>query len=52
MNRGYQPGIGEIIGEIEEGGMPLPQYLLIHPEAKLTGAEKQALIDGLRNSLP
>ena len=51
-NRGYQPSIGEIIGELQEGGMPLPQYLLMHPEARLTSAEKQQLITGFGNSLP
>jgi hypothetical protein len=32
---------------IDEGEMPLPQYLLLHPDARLTEAEKQALINGL-----
>jgi cytochrome c551/c552 len=51
-NRGFQPSVGEITGIIQEGEMPPAQYLLMHPNAKLTSAEKQALIDGLRNSLP
>jgi hypothetical protein len=51
-NRGYQPSIGEIVGELQEGGMPPAQYLLMHPEARLTTAEKQELITGLTNSLP
>ncbi len=34
-----------------EGEMPPPQYLIIHPEARLTDAEKQALALGLANSL-
>ena len=50
-NRGYQPSIGEIIGELEEGGMPPATYLPLHPEAQLTAAEKQQLITGLTNSL-
>ncbi len=29
--------------EVEEGAMPLPPYLLLHPEAKLTDAEKATL---------
>jgi hypothetical protein len=33
--------------EISRGRMPLPQYLLMHPEARLTEAEKQQLIKGL-----
>ena len=51
-NRGFQPSIGEISGIIQEGEMPPFQYLLMHPNAKLTAAEKQSLIDGLRNSTP
>ncbi|MBI4630195.1 MAG: heme-binding domain-containing protein, partial [Chloroflexi bacterium] len=31
--------------------MPPPMYLLTHPEAKLTDAEKQQLIEGLGKSL-
>jgi hypothetical protein len=27
--------------------MPPPQYLLMHPSARLTDAEKQALVQGL-----
>ena len=37
----------EIAEVIREGEMPLPIYLLQHPEARLSAAEKQALIDGL-----
>ena len=32
---------------ISSGDMPLPQYLLLHPEARLTETEKQLLIQGL-----
>lgn len=39
---------GELIEEIVEGEMPLPSYLILHPEADLTAAEQQALIDGFR----
>jgi mono/diheme cytochrome c family protein len=43
---------GSEAGEkISSGEMPLPIYLLQHPEAKLTDAEKQALIKGLEASL-
>jgi Haem-binding domain len=51
-NRGFQPSIGEISGIIQEGEMPPAQYLLMHPQARLTDTEKQSLINGLRNSLP
>ena len=36
---------------IENGSMPPNAYLLLHPEARLTDAEKQQLIQGLQNSL-
>ncbi len=50
--RGFQPNVGEIAEVIQEGEMPPLQYLLMHPEAKLSATEKQALIDGLLNSVP
>ena len=40
--------IGEVI---QEGHMPPGQYLLMHPEARLTSAEKQQLINGFQLSL-
>jgi mono/diheme cytochrome c family protein len=36
---------------IRKDEMPPPNYLLTHPEAKLTDAEKQQLMDGLGKSL-
>jgi Haem-binding domain len=36
--------------QIERGDMPLPSYLLIHSEAKLTAAEQTALINGLKGT--
>ncbi len=61
----YRPGqpIGEGEGEggrrggnefarvIDRGDMPPWYYLLLHPDAKLTDAEKQQLIQGLQASL-
>lgn len=41
----------EIYGVILEGEMPPLQYLPMHPEARLSSAEKQALVDGLRKTL-
>jgi cytochrome c551/c552 len=43
--------VNELVGEIEEGGMPPGKYLLMHPNARLTAAEKQQLITGLENTL-
>jgi hypothetical protein len=51
-NRGHQQSMGEISEVIQEGEMPPFQYLLMHPDAKLTDVEKQTLIDGLRNTVP
>lgn len=39
--------LDEISEVIAEGEMPPAVYLMTHPEAKLTAAEKQALMDGL-----
>lgn len=38
---------GEISEVVTRGEMPLAQYLLLHPEARLTEVEKQQLLDGL-----
>lgn len=40
----------EIAESIREGEMPMPMFLITHPEARLTDAEKQALIQGLTAS--
>jgi hypothetical protein len=37
--------------KIEKGEMPQWYYVLVHPEANLTAAEKKALIDGLRATI-
>ncbi len=37
----------ELIEPVMEGEMPMPIYLLTHPEARLTAAETEALIRGL-----
>ncbi len=34
----------ELIEEVEEGSMPLPIYLTMHPDANLTEAQQQLLI--------
>ena len=36
--------------EITKGEMPPRTYILAHPEARLNAAERNALIDGLRNT--
>jgi hypothetical protein len=41
----------ELTEKIQEGEMPPAMYVLIHPEAKLTPDETQALIDGLRRTV-
>jgi hypothetical protein len=37
----------EAVEAIREGEMPLPSYLLAHPEARLSSSESQALVQGL-----
>ncbi len=40
--------VGEVV---REGEMPMPIYILQHPEARLTGAEREQLASGLERSL-
>lgn len=41
----------DLIEVIENGEMPLSNYLLLHPEADLTEAEKSTLIAGFKETL-
>lgn len=41
----YGRDADEAAEEIEDGAMPPSKYTLLHPDAKLTDAEKQVLID-------
>jgi hypothetical protein len=47
--QGREPG--ESMEVIAEGQMPPPVYLIAQSSARLTTAEKQALIDGLRATI-
>lgn len=38
--------------QIRMGSMPPKDYLILHPDARLTDAEKQQLIEGLQKSIP
>lgn len=38
----------EAVKEVQRGKMPLPKYLRMHPEARLTDPEKQIFLQGLR----
>ena len=52
MNSHRLNELPEELGEvIQEGEMPMPIYLPMHPTAKLSAAEKQALITGMRQTL-
>jgi hypothetical protein len=51
-NANFHPNTNELTGIIQEGEMPPVQYLLLHPDAKLSAADKQALIDGLQKTIP
>ena len=37
--------LGDISEEVEDGVMPMPIYILMHPEAKLTSSDRQMLVD-------
>ena len=39
--------LDESVEQIKQGSMPLQSYVLIHPDAKLSQSEKDALIAGL-----
>ena len=45
---------GDLAKDIEEvlekGEMPLPMYLIMHPDAILSEADKHALVEGVRNT--
>jgi cytochrome c551/c552 len=43
--------LDELVEEVESGGMPLPIYLPMHPEARLNDADKTALLAWARASL-
>ncbi len=45
---GENEELAKVIETIEEGKMPLRDYLLLHPEARLTDAETEQLIAGLK----
>jgi len=47
--QGREPG--EAVEAVYEGQMPPSTYLITHPQAKLTAAEKQALTQGLRDTI-
>jgi mono/diheme cytochrome c family protein len=46
-----QSEAGEIIEKVREGEMPPLQYRLLHPKARLSSAERQALVQGLEATL-
>lgn len=50
MNRTYEEA-GEAAETVEEGEMPPAYYTLLHPEARLSAAEKSQLVAGLTATL-
>jgi hypothetical protein len=46
-----QPHAKDVAAEVKQGDMPLWFYLPLHAAARLSPAEKQALIDGAAKSL-
>jgi hypothetical protein len=47
---GFQGRGGEASERVLSGEMPPAQYTIIHPEARLTTAEREALAQGLNNT--
>lgn len=43
-----QPELGELTEQVKGGGMPPIQYKLVHPAARLSNSQRDALIRGLR----
>lgn len=52
FSTGYNLDVEEMIEKIEDGEMPLPNYLLLHPEANFSAEQKAQLIAGLRATFP
>jgi cytochrome c551/c552 len=46
-----QKNANKVAAQVKPGDMPLWFYLPMHPAAKLSAAEKQALLDGAEKSL-
>jgi len=46
-----QPEAGEAAETVQDGTMPLPAYLLTHPAARLSDAERQAMLRGLQATI-
>jgi hypothetical protein len=49
--RGEAREAGEMAEVLQEGEMPPAPYVNMHPDANLTSAERQQLLDGLRATL-
>ena len=49
---GVQPKnkLKDAADEVKEGEMPIPPYLIAHPEARLSDAEKKELAEGLEKT--
>jgi hypothetical protein len=46
-----QPEVDELLEVIRDGDMPPTSYTLIHPEARLTDAQRATLLDAMRRML-
>jgi hypothetical protein len=46
-----QRGADDAVEVVREGVMPLKQYLILHPEARLSAAEREALASGLEATI-
>lgn len=50
FSTGHEIEIDECTREMQRGTMPMASYTWLHPEAKLSATEQQALIAGLRRT--
>lgn len=55
--KGYEAGkqlkrMKDLVEEVESGDMPMPPYVLLHAEAKLTEAEKATLLAWAKGPAP
>ena len=41
----------DVVQQIRNGAMPPKDYLILHPDARLSDAEKQQLMQGMQQSL-
>jgi len=51
-DQGGSQYVAEVVEVLQEGEMPPFQYLIMHPEARLSDTDTQVLTTGIQNSIP